>query len=36
MNAAYSQLEVRRRIKITWPRSNDATVPEMECKFKIL
>ena len=36
MNAAYSQLEIRRRIKITWIRSNDATVTDVECKCKPL
>ena len=36
MDAAYSQIEIRRRVKITLPRSNDATVPDVECKFKLL
>ena len=36
MNTAYSQLEIERRIKITWQRSNDTTVPDAEIKFKLL
>ena len=35
MNAAFSQLEISRRIKITWPLSNDATEFEVEGKFKL-
>ena len=36
MNAAYSQLEIGRRIKITWQSSNDTAVPDAEIKFKLL
>ena len=35
MNAAFSQLEISRRIKITWPLSNDAAELEVEGKFKL-
>ena len=33
MNAAYSQLEIGRRIKITWQRSNDTAVPDAESNW---
>ena len=36
MNTAYSQLERGRPIKITRLRFNEAIVPDVECKFKIL
>ena len=35
MNAAYSQLEIGRRIKITLQRSNDTTLTGREIKFKL-
>ena len=36
MNAAYSQLDIGRRIKITWQRSSDTTVRDTKIKSKLL